>query len=79
MKSGVKTFWFIIHLIFGIYFINVALQFLKIPESFASADKWIIFIGGVLVLLGGIYFLRDRKSTRLNSSHTDISRMPSSA
>src|ERR1044072_4754618 len=24
-------------------------------------------------------FLRDRKSTRLNSSHTDISRMPSSA
>ena len=25
------------------------------------------------------YHLRDRKSTRLNSSHTDISRMPSSA
>ena len=24
-------------------------------------------------------FWRDRKSTRLNSSHTDISRMPSSA
>ena len=27
----------------------------------------------------GEYILRDRKSTRLNSSHTDISRMPSSA
>ena len=26
-----------------------------------------------------VYFLEDRKSTRLNSSHTDISRMPSSA
>ena len=25
------------------------------------------------------YLLQDRKSTRLNSSHTDISRMPSSA
>ena len=25
------------------------------------------------------YILADRKSTRLNSSHTDISRMPSSA
>ena len=25
------------------------------------------------------YFPKDRKSTRLNSSHTDISRMPSSA
>ena len=29
--------------------------------------------------LGNISNLRDRKSTRLNSSHTDISRMPSSA
>ena len=28
---------------------------------------------------GKKYRLRDRKSTRLNSSHTDISRMPSSA
>ena len=27
----------------------------------------------------GIVLLSDRKSTRLNSSHTDISRMPSSA
>ena len=27
----------------------------------------------------GAYVLLDRKSTRLNSSHTDISRMPSSA
>ena len=26
-----------------------------------------------------LFFVRDRKSTRLNSSHTDISRMPSSA
>ena len=29
--------------------------------------------------MGRIWRLRDRKSTRLNSSHTDISRMPSSA
>ena len=27
----------------------------------------------------GVVPIRDRKSTRLNSSHTDISRMPSSA
>ena len=33
---------------------------------------------GIRVLIGGDYGL-DRKSTRLNSSHTDISRMPSSA
>ena len=29
--------------------------------------------------LEGAYYITDRKSTRLNSSHTDISRMPSSA
>ena len=32
-----------------------------------------------LVLIHKQYGLADRKSTRLNSSHTDISRMPSSA
>ena len=29
--------------------------------------------------LGEIYYQRDRKSTRLNSSHSTLSRMPSSA
>ena len=33
----------------------------------------------VLRYLGNIGNIIDRKSTRLNSSHTDISRMPSSA
>ena len=28
---------------------------------------------------GKVYLITDRKSTRLNSCHTDISRMPSSA
>ena len=32
-----------------------------------------------VVFLDGWYLVGDRKSTRLNSSHTDISRMPSSA
>ena len=33
----------------------------------------------VAQVIGGYLYARDRKSTRLNSSHTDISRMPSSA
>ena len=32
-----------------------------------------------LLLDGGIYFIPDPKSTRLNSSHRSLSRMPSSA
>ena len=36
--------------------------------------------GGIQINLGNIAgILADRKSTRLNSSHTDSSRMPSSA
>ena len=34
---------------------------------------------GITVTAEGEEFLGDRKSTRLNSSHTDSSRMPSSA
>ena len=43
-----------------------------------------LILCGALLVIGGIaqrreQALLDRKSTRLNSSHTDISRMPSSA
>ena len=44
----------------------------------ASAKCTVIDAKGKLVCPGFID-LQDRKSTRLNSSHTDISRMPSSA
>ena len=36
-------------------------------------------IGVVVILLGAAVFFGDRKSTRLNSSHIPLSRMPSSA
>ena len=36
-------------------------------------------VGEVRAVDGIDFEVRDRKSTRLNSSHTDISRMPSSA
>ena len=35
--------------------------------------------GSTDIKFGAQLIVRDRKSTRLNSSHTDISRMPSSA
>ena len=38
-----------------------------------------VFIGAIIVVYFGSQPEIDRKSTRLNSSHTDISRMPSSA
>ena len=45
-------------------------------EIGAGATLFNMILGGFLGLIGGYL---DRKSTRLNSSHTDISRMPSSA
>ena len=38
-----------------------------------------IWLGGFLATRYGAHDARDRKSTRLNSSHSDLSRMPSSA
>ena len=55
-------------------------------EAAAEKDRHLTHIedavleGGVTGTRNAIQFLiSDRKSTRLNSSHTDISRMPSSA
>ena len=45
-------------------------------HALRRATLGLLVIGfGVMALLDNL----DRKSTRLNSSHTDISRMPSSA
>ena len=43
-------------------------------NGYATA-AWFVILGGALLAAG----LGDRKSTRLNSSHTSKSRMPSSA
>ncbi|MFA5952969.1 MAG: hypothetical protein WC812_00060 [Candidatus Pacearchaeota archaeon] len=58
MRRGMKAFWFLLHLIFGLYLINVPIQFVKIPASFSVVNTWIIFVGGILVLFGGINYLR---------------------
>ena len=52
-----------------------------------SIDQWLVVVPdtdrqaclAALTKAAGRRFAIDRKSTRLNSSHTDISRMPSSA
>ena len=42
-------------------------------------DTQALFIEQVAGMFHALALVEDRKSTRLNSSHTDISRMPSSA
>jgi|TARA_B100001079_G_C16245907_1_gene441104 hypothetical protein len=55
-KGGI--FWFIVYLVFGIYFINSSFNFIKIPEVISNFNQWIILLGGVLILLGGINHFR---------------------
>jgi len=60
-------------------------QFRTCPDTGFEIDlqadkliKWNAVTAVVFLLVGGIFGL-DRKSTRLNSSHSSVSRMPSSA
>ena len=50
----------------------------RIPPMHGISAGLVLLFGGATLLLHDERFI-DRKSTRLNSSHTDISRMPSSA
>ena len=48
-------------------------------EQFLRRKGYEILERNLRTTLGELDLVADRKSTRLNSSHTDISRMPSSA
>ena len=49
-----------------------------VPPGWAPSDRN-VEVGNLDRVTVTLVFTQDRKSTRLNSSHTDISRMPSSA
>lgn len=41
----------ILYLVFGLYFINFGIVYVKIPELMTPINKWIIFAGGILFLI----------------------------
>lgn len=53
-----KIIFFFIFIIFAVYLINYPLGIIPIPEGMSQFDPWIIGIGGVLLLIGGIDHLR---------------------
>ncbi len=60
IKGGAITI-FLLYLVFGLYFILSSFNFITIPEIILKFDKWIILVGGVLILIGGINYFRARK------------------
>ena len=59
----------------------IATSFLKAAEGFTRLWPSLIVVAGYLLAfyLLSLTLKTDRKSTRLNSSHSSVSRMPSSA
>jgi len=59
-----KRFFVIIllHLIFGVYLINYSLDIISMPGFIRSLDKLIILVSGVMVLFGGINYIRYSKT-----------------
>ena len=53
----------VIYVIFGLYFINSGLSLITLPEFFNNIDRWIILAGGILILFGGINYLRAGKKS----------------
>jgi len=47
-----------IYIIFALYFLNYPFGIIKIPESFSTIESWIIFIGGILLVIGGFSYFR---------------------
>jgi len=62
MKQG-GLIWFILYVVFAAYFINFAFNFVTIPEAIIKFEKWIILVGGVLILLGAINHFRVKRNT----------------
>lgn len=53
--------FFIINLILGLYLINIKFTFLPIPEQVTKLNEWIFLFGGLLIILGGINYLRIKR------------------
>jgi hypothetical protein len=49
-----KIILVVIYLVLALYFINGALNFISLPEFFLKIDKWILFAGGIFLILGAI-------------------------
>lgn len=68
-RGGGAFIFFLLYLVLGLYFINFGFNFMKIPAFLTSIDKWIIFVGGILLIFGGINSLR---MSRYNSIRGNI-------
>jgi predicted membrane channel-forming protein YqfA (hemolysin III family) len=61
-NTGLKTVFFIVALIFAVFFINYPFAFFKVPDAVMKYENWIVFVGGVLLLIGAIVSVTKRRT-----------------
>lgn len=60
-RQKTRALFMFLYIIFALYFLNYPFQIIKIPEGFSTIESWIIFIGGILLVVGGFsYFKKGR-------------------
>jgi len=58
------TIGFLIYVALGLYFINFAFSFVTLPKFVLEINKWIFFVGGVLIFIGAINSLKKKRKRK---------------
>jgi len=66
-EKGVNFVFFLFYLILGAYLVNIPFNFILIPEYISKFNIWIIFVGGLLVILGAVNYFRIKRLKRLTA------------
>jgi len=64
-RGGGVLVFFILYVILGLYLINIGINFIDVPQFLLSIEKWVLFVGGILLIFGGINFLRVNRYTAI--------------
>lgn len=57
-NTGLKTIYALVSVIFAVFFINYPFNFFKVPEAIMKFENWILFAGGILIVIGMINYFR---------------------
>ncbi len=53
-----KYLVFLVYFVFGLYFVNYPFNYFEFPELILVYNSWIIFLGGILILIASFNFLK---------------------
>lgn len=62
VRGNGRILIFVLYALLGVYLLNVGLQFVNLPEFLLKANKWIVIIGGGLLIFESFKFLKQRRT-----------------